>query len=153
MYAEGIEPEPLARAVTPAATPQEADLAIVRINAPFEPRDDLFLESYFHQGSLELPPGLVYRLRMIAQQTPLIVDVALDRPAILTPLMDALAGLTVTFGVSDDALLSALTGHIAPQGRLPVELPRSMEAVRESPPDGPANTPDPLFPLGSGLEI
>ena len=153
VYAEGIEPEALARAVTPAATPQEADLAIVRIAAPFEPRDDLFLESYFHQGSLELPPGLVHRLRMIAQQTPLIVDVAMDRPAILTPLIDALAGLTVTFGVSDDALLAVLTGRIAPQGRLPVELPRSMQAVRESAPDAPANTPDPLFPLGSGLEI
>jgi beta-glucosidase len=153
VYAEGIEPEALARAVTPAAMPQEADLAIVRIDAPFEPRDDLFLESYFHQGSLELPPGLVHRLRMIAQQTPLIVDVALDRPAILAPLIDALAGLTVTFGVSDDALLAALTGRIAPQGRLPVELPRSMQAVRESAPDAPANTPDPLFPLGSGLEI
>ena len=125
----------------------------MRIAAPFEPRDDLFLESYFHQGSLELPPGLVHRLRMIAQQTPLVVDVALDRPAILTPLIDALVGLTVTFGVSDDALLAALTGRIAPRGRLPVELPRSMQAVRASAPDAPANTPDPLFPLGSGLEI
>jgi beta-glucosidase len=153
VYAEGIDPDALARAVTPAATPQEADLAIVRIDAPFEPRDDLFLESYFHQGSLELPPGLVHRLRMIAQQAPLIVDVALDRPAILTPLIDALAGLTVTFGVSDDALLAALTGRIAPKGRLPVELPRSMRTVRESPPDAPANTPDPLFPLGSGLDV
>ncbi|MET7896590.1 glycoside hydrolase family 3 protein [Streptomyces mirabilis] len=153
VYAEGIDPDALARAVTPAATPQEADLAIVRIDAPFEPRDDLFLESYFHQGSLELSPGLVHRLRAIAQQAPLIVDVALDRPAILTPLVDALAGLTVTFGVSDDALLAALTGRIAPKGRLPVELPRSMQAVRESAPDAPASTPDPLFPLGSGLEI
>ncbi|MET9866549.1 glycoside hydrolase family 3 N-terminal domain-containing protein [Streptomyces sp. NPDC006386] len=153
VYAEGVDPDALARAVTPAATPQEADLAIVRIDAPFEPRDDLFLESYFHQGSLELPPGLVHRLRMIAQQAPLIVDVALDRPAILTPLIDALAGLTVTFGVSDDALLAALTGRIAPRGRLPVELPRSMQAVRESAPDVPANTADPLFPLGSGLDI
>ncbi|MGW0664200.1 glycoside hydrolase family 3 protein [Streptodolium elevatio] len=152
VYAEGVEPEALARAFTPAATPKDADMAIVRIDAPFEPRNDLFLESYFHQGSLELPPGLVHRLRTIAKQTPLIVDVALDRPAILTPLIDALAGLTVTFGVSDDALLAALTGRIAPQGRLPVELPRSMQAVRESAPDVPA-TYDPLFPLGSGLEI
>ncbi|WP_247200764.1 hypothetical protein [Streptomyces scabiei] len=81
------------------------------------------------------------------------MDVALDRPAILTPLVDALAGLTVTFGVSDDALLTALTGRIAPEGKLPVELPRSMQAVRESAPDALADTADPLFPLGSGLEI
>lgn len=153
VYAEGIEPTALARAAVPAATPQEADLAIVRIDAPYEPRDDLFLESYFHQGSLELSPGLVHRLRTIAQAVPLIVDVALDRPAILTPLVDVLAGLTVTFGVSDEALLAALDGRVAPEGRLPVELPRSMQAVRESAPDAPASTADPLFPLGSGLEI
>ncbi|MEI5527021.1 glycoside hydrolase family 3 N-terminal domain-containing protein [Streptomyces brasiliscabiei] len=153
VYAEGIDPEVLGREFTPVTTPQEAELAIVRIDAPFEPRDDLFLESYFHQGSLDLPPGLVHRLRRIAHYAPLIVDVALDRPAILTPLVDALAGLTVTFGVSDDALLTALTGRIAPEGKLPVELPRSMQAVRESAPDALADTADPLFPLGSGLEI
>jgi beta-glucosidase len=153
VYAEGIESRALAEEFTLAATPRDADVAIVRIDAPFEPRNDLFLESYFHQGSLELPPGLVHRLRTIARQSPLIVDVALDRPAILTPLIDALAGLTVTFGVSDDALLAALTGRIAPEGRLPVELPRSMNAVRESAPDAPASTVDPLFPLGSGLKI
>lgn len=153
IYAEGIDAAVLARFAVPATTPEEADIALVRIEAPFEPRDDLFLESYFHQGSLDLKPGLVHRLHTIASSTPLLVDVALDRPAILTPLVDALAGLTVTFGVSDEALLAALTGRIRPEGRLPVELPRSMQAVRKSAPDAPAATEDPLFPLGSGVEI
>ncbi|WP_432194306.1 glycoside hydrolase family 3 C-terminal domain-containing protein [Streptomyces sp. bgisy027] len=152
VYAEGIDPEVLAKTFKPAVTPQEAHLAIVRIDAPFEPRDDLFLEAYFHQGSLELPPGLVHRLRRIAQDVPLIVNVALDRRAILTPLLDALAGLTVTFGVSDDALLAALTGRVAPRGRLPVELPRSMQAVRESAPTH-RRAPRTRCSLGSGLDI
>ena len=153
VYAEGIDPAVLTDLAIPVATLAEADLAIVRIEAPFEPRDDLFLESYFHQGSLDLRPGLVHRLREIAQTVPLVLDIALDRPAILTPLVDAISGLTATFGVSDDALLAALTGAVAPEGRLPVELPRSMQAVRESAPDAPADTVDPLFPLGSGLDL
>lgn len=153
VYAEGVDPAVLAGFAVPVASPSEADFAIVRIEAPFEPRDDLFLEDYFHQGSLELRPGLVHRLRAIARTVPLVVDVAMDRPAILTPLVDALAGLTATFGVSDEALLAALTGATAPEGRLPVELPRSMRAVRESAPDAPASTPDPLFPLGSGIDL
>lgn len=153
VYAEGIDPAVLARVAVPVATPEEADLSIVRIDAPFEPRDDLFLEKHFHQGSLDLRPGLVHRLRTIAHAAPLIVDVALDRPAVLTPLVDSVAGLTVTFGVSDSALLAALTGRIAPEGRLPVELPRSMQAVRDSAPDAPSSTPDPLFPLGAGLDV
>jgi beta-glucosidase len=153
VYAEGVDPGVLAGYAVPVATPLEADFAIVRIEAPFEPRDDLFLEDYFHQGSLELRPGLVHRLRAIAKAVPLVVDVAMDRPAVLTALVDTLAGLTATFGVSDEALLAALTGAVAPEGRLPVELPRSMQAVRESAPDAPASTSDPLFALGWGIDL
>ena len=153
VYSEGMDLSVVSRAATPVADPGEADIAIVRIEAPYEPRDDLFLESYFHQGSLEMRPGLVHRLRTIAATTPLILDITLDRPALLAPITDALSGLTVTFGVSDEALLAALTGHIAPAGRLPVEIPRSMEAIRASAPDAPSSTRDPLFPIGFGLDI
>ena len=153
LYSEGIDLNVLSRAGTPVATPEEADLAIIRIEAPYEPRDDLFLESYFHQGSLEMRPGLVHRLRTIAAATPLVLDVTLDRPALLDPILDDVTGLTVTFGVSDEALLAALTGQVPPEGRLPVEIPRSMDAIRQSPPDAPSSTANPLFPLGSHLEI
>lgn len=152
VYAEGLEAAAVAEVATEVPRPGDADVAIVRIAAPFEPRDDLFLESYFHQGSLELRPGLVHRLREIARTVPLVVDVVLDRPAILTPLLDDLAGLTVTFGVSDEALLAVLTGQIAPAGRLPVEMPRSMEAVRAAAPDAPG-TGDPLFAMWSGIDL
>ena len=153
VYSEGIDISVLSRGATPVADPASADIAIIRIEAPFEPRDDLFLESYFHQGSLEMRPGLVHRLRTIAATTPLILDVALDRPALLAPIVESLSGLTVTFGVSDEALLAALTGQVRPGGRLPVEIPRSMEAIRQSAPDDPSSTNDPLFPIGSGLDI
>jgi len=152
IYLEGVDPGWVAGWATVVPDPSNADLALVRIAAPFEPRDDLFLESYFHQGSLDFPPGLVYRLRQIARQTRLHVDIALDRPAILTPLVDVVSGLTVTFGVCDEALVLALTGRVGPRGRLPVEIPRSMDAVRASPEDI-AGTVDPLYPLGHGLPI
>jgi len=153
VYAEGVNLGALSGVGVPVATPEEADVAVIRIEAPYEPRDDLFLESYFHQGSLEMRPGLVHRLQTIAKSTPLILDVILDRPALLDPIMDAVSGLTVTFGVSDEALLAALTGQIPPMGRLPVEIPRSMEAIRQSATDAPSSTPDPLFPLGFHLDI
>ena len=74
------------RSAMPVDRPEDADVALVRLLAPFEPRSDLFLESWFHQGSLDFPPGLVARLARIAAQCPLVLDVALDRPAVLTPL-------------------------------------------------------------------
>ena len=153
VYVEGVDAATAAGLGTIVADPADADLALVRLAAPFEPRDDLFLEAYFHQGSLDFPPGLVSRLARIAAVTRLVVDVTLDRPAILTPLVEHCAALTASFGTSGPALLDALTGAIPPQGRLPFEIPRSMQAVRDSREDVPHDTADPIYPVGSGLDI
>lgn len=152
VYAEGLRPEALADRADVVGSPAEADLALVRLGAPYEHRDDLFLEAAFHQGSLDFPPGLVHRLRRIAAQCPLVVDVFLDRPAVLTPLLDFVSGLVVSYGTSGAALLDALTGCVPPVGVLPFDLPRSMHDVREHPEDQPGFD-DPLFACGFGLQL
>ncbi|WP_438354227.1 glycoside hydrolase family 3 protein [Microbacterium sp. CJ88] len=153
VYSENVARDVLAERARPVDDPAAADLAIVRLDAPFEPRDDLFLEAWFHQGSLEFPPGLVHRLRRIAEQCPLVVVVTLDRPAILTPLEPFVSALAVDYGSSDRAVLDALSGVVAPQGRLPVEIPRSMDAVRSSREDAPSDTIDPVYPLHAGIGL
>jgi beta-glucosidase len=150
IYAENVSAEAVARVGTQVERPEEADIALVRLMAPFDPRSDLFLESWFHQGSLDFPPGLVARLARIATQCPLVVDVVLDRPAVLTPLLPLASALVGSYGSSDAALLDALTGTIAPLGRLPFDLPQSMEQVRRHPEDVPG-LDDPLFAFGHGL--
>jgi beta-glucosidase len=132
--------------------PDEADLAILRLAAPFEPRNDYFLEAMTHQGSLDFPPDVIEHVTQLASRVPVVLDVYLDRPAILTPLDPVVSALVVDFGASDAALFDALTGRIAPRGRLPVELPRSMDAVRQSRPDVPSDTSNPLYPFGAGLD-
>ncbi len=131
VYAENVSAEAVATLGVAVDRPEDADVALVRLPAPFEPRSDLFLESWFHQGSLDYPPGLVARLARIAAHCPLVVDVVLDRPAVLTPLLPLASALVGSFGTNDDALVDALTGAIAPEGRLPFDLPRSMEQVRQ----------------------
>lgn len=153
LYVDGLDRELAARYGTVVDSPAVADVALVRIAAPFEPRDDLFLESYFHQGGLEFRPGLVYKLASIARQVPLVVDVALDRAAVLAPVADVASGLSVTFGVSDEALLKAWFGDVAPVGRLPVAIPRSMEAVRSTAPDSGLTQGAALYPVGHGLRL
>jgi beta-glucosidase len=131
--------------------PADAEVALVRLAAPFEPRDQYFLEAMFHQGSLEFPAETVETVRRLATQLPVVVDVSCDRPAILTPLVDHAAALVVTYGCSDTALIDALTGRVPNRGRLPFELPRSMAAVAASRPDVADDTADALFPAGSGI--
>ena len=153
VYVEGFRADDVAELGRVVTDPAAADLAIVRIGAPFEPRDDLFLEAWFHQGSLEFAPGLVYRLQQIAASCPLVLVVNLDRPAILTPFVGHAAAIVADYGSSAKAVLDALTGRVAPQGRLPIEIPRSMDAVRSSREDVPSDTGDPVFPVHHGLEL
>ncbi len=152
VYAENISPEALAGLGTVVERPEDADVAVVRLMAPFDPRSDLFLESWFHQGSLEFPPGLVARLARIAAQCPLVIDVVLDRPAVLTPLLPFAAAVVGSYGSSDAALLDALSGRVVPEGRLPFDLPRSMADVRAHGEDVPGFG-DPLFAFGHGLGL
>jgi beta-glucosidase len=150
VYVENVSPEAAARLGTVVDRPEDADVAVVRVTAPFDPRSDLFLESWFHQGSLDFPPGLVHRLGRVAAACPLVLDVVLDRPAVLTPLLPIATTVVGSYGTSDDALVDALTGVETPQGRLPFDLPRSMEQVRRHGEDVPGYD-DPLFPFGHGL--
>ncbi|HEX5524135.1 MAG TPA: glycoside hydrolase family 3 N-terminal domain-containing protein [Pedococcus sp.] len=152
VYAENVSADAVARLGTRVERPEDADVALVRLMAPFEPRSDLFLESWFHQGSLDFPPGLVTRLARLAAHCPLVVDVVLDRPAVLTPLLPLVAALVGSYGTCDDALVDALTGRVAPRGRLPFDLPRSMEQVRRHGEDVPGFD-DPLFRSGDGLDL
>ncbi|MDR6691781.1 beta-glucosidase [Microbacterium sp. 1154] len=153
VYVEGFRADDVAELGRVVADPAEADLALVRIGAPFDPRDDLFLEAWFHQGSLEFAPGLVYRLNQIAASCPLVIVVNLDRPAILTPFVGHAAAIVADYGSSSAAVLDALTGRVAPRGRLPIEIPRSMDAVRSSREDVPSDSGDPVFPVHHGLEL
>ena len=150
IHGDGIDAGALAEFATPANG--DAELAIVRIAAPFEERRGAF-QSRFHSGSLEFGQEDIQRLRTIMRRYPTVLVVHLDRPAVLSPFVDDASAIVVEFGCSDEALLDALFGEEPPVGRLPVELPRSMAAVAASPTDAPASSQDPLFPLGHGLRF
>lgn len=152
LYVEGIDAEVAARYGRVVSTPAEADLAVLRVQAPFEERATMF-ENFFHAGSLDFDAEVVAHVRAVAADVPTVVDVLADRPPILTPLVDAAAAVTVNWGASGAALLDVLSGAAAPQGRLPFDLPRSMAAVEASAPDVPFDTEDPLFRFGHGLVL
>lgn len=153
LYLDGVATDAAAPFGKVVENPADADLAIVRLTAPFEPRDRYFLEAQFHAGSLEFDPTQVARLAALAERTPLVVAVTMDRPAILTPLLEHCSALVAEFGASDTALLAALFGVEPPHGRLPFELPRSQAAVESSRSDVPGDTLDPLFEAGFGLVL
>ena len=155
VYLHGIAPEAVTReGWTVATDPAQADIAIMRLTAPFERLHPQYIfGTFLHEGSLAFKDGDpdYEAFKRVSAAVPTIVTVYLDRPAILTRLRDGARALIVNFGVSDAALLDVLTGRARPEGRLPFELPSSMEAVQAQRSDVPYDSPRPLYPFGFGL--
>jgi beta-glucosidase len=150
LYVEGVDRAAAAAYGDLVDAPEDADLAVLRIAAPYEPREG-FLESMFHQGSLEFPVAERERIRGVTERVPTVVDVFLDRPAILTEVAAGAAALVASFGAADAAVLDLVFGRFAPSGKLPFELPSSTAAVLQQLPDVPYDSESPLFAFGHGL--
>ncbi len=151
----GIQPAAASKAgLLPVASPDEADFAIVRLKAPSQNlHPGYFFGSRQHEGDLDFKPDDPQFVQFLgtARRLPTVAAVYLDRPAILTNVVDSATAVLADFGSSDDALLAVITGKATPEGRLPFELPRSMDAVRAQLPDVPHDSRSPLFPIHYGL--
>ena len=150
IYLEGVSEDAAAGYGDVVGDPAGADVALLRLKAPYEPRPGGF-EAMFHAGSLEFAAEERDHHAAICSAVPTIVDVYLDRPAVLTELADAAAALLGSYGSSDEAFLDVVFGAAKPEGSLPFDLPRSMAAVAASRSDVPFDTADPIFRFGHGL--
>ncbi len=151
LYVEGMRAETAAQYGEVVSDLADADLALLRIQTPFEPRDGNFLEQRFHAGSLEFKQPEKDRILAILAAKPAIVAIYLDRPAVIPEIAAQSAALLGEFGAGDEALLDVVFGRFAPSGKLPFELPSSMAAVEAQKPDLPHDSESPLFPFGHGL--
>ena len=151
IYVDGLSADAAAAYGEVVEQPADADAAIVFRHAPYEPRNGTFIESLFHAGSLDFPDGERDRVLDVARAVPTIFVVHLDRPAVLTDFAEACGAVVGTFGASPEAVLDVVFGRFSPTGRLPFELPSSMDAVRGQLSDVPCDSEQPLFPLGHGL--
>ena len=128
----------------------EADIAILRLSAPYEPREGL-LESFFHSGDLDFKGAEKERILDILARIPTVVDIYLERPAVIPEIAEQCMALLGNFGANDAAILDIIFGRFAPTGKLPFEMPSSMEAVRTQKEDVPYDSENPLFAFGHGL--
>jgi beta-glucosidase len=145
VYAPGIAPEALqARGLTATADPAGADLAIVRLADP-RGGSDLTGLSFTDQVDYAALQAAV------DAGVPTVAVPKLDRPLILTNVVDRADAVLANYGVSDEVLLETIFGERRPGGRLPFELPSSEAAVAAQYSDVPDDSADPLFARGFGL--
>ncbi|MFF3501901.1 glycoside hydrolase family 3 protein [Streptomyces sp. NPDC003247] len=151
LYVEGVDAAAAADYADVVTDPAAADLAVLRLSTPYEPRPGLF-ESFFHAGRLDFPADRLKEILALLDTVPTVVAVHLERPAVVPEIADRCAALLGVYGTGDRALLDVLFGRTAPEGRLPFTLPRSMAEVEAGRPDAPRDSADPLYPFGHGLD-
>lgn len=100
---------------------------------------------------LTIPAARLSPIRALMQKKPTIIVMQFDSPYVIPELVNESAALLATFGITDEALFDVLMGKFNPTGKLPFELPSSMDAVREQLEDLPYDSKAPLFKFGAGL--
>lgn len=152
LYVENVTAKTAAQYGKLVDAPEQADLAVLRLRTPYEPRPNTF-ESFFHSGTLAFTPEELKPILDLLATVPTVVCINLERAAVIPEIAERAAALVADYGASDTALLDIAFGKAKPEGRLPFELPRSMEAVAASRPDVPNDTENPLFPYRAGLTL
>ena len=152
VYLENIDSSVVSNYAKVVNSPEEADFAIIRLNTPWYPANTKnFFAQTFHHGDLDFKGDEKARIIQLLKTVPTVVDIYLDRPAVIPEIAKEAAALIANYGSSDKAVCEVLFGNATPKGRLPFELPSSMEAVRNQKTDVPYDSENPLFDFGFGL--
>jgi beta-glucosidase len=152
IYAKNCDSATVAQYGQVVNDPEKADIAIIRLKTPFIPaKTDIPFAQGFHHGDLDFKEPEKSKILKLLETVPTIVDIYLDRPAVIPEISAKAKALLADYGASDAALLDIIFGQARPEGKLPFELPSSMEAVRNQLEDVPYDSKDPLYKFGFGL--
>jgi beta-glucosidase len=151
VYVSGIDPTIAGHYATVVEDLKDADFAILRVDAT---------AGGFRPGSEEEEVGILFPEETMASVeavadtgVPTVVALNLGSTLVVLPqeLLDSAVATLMLFDVLDNALLDVVFGRFNPVGKLPFDLPSSMDAVRNQLEDVPFDTEDPLFKFGHGL--
>ena len=152
IYVKNMDADTAARYAEIVATPEEADFVILRLDTPWVPVETKNpIARAFHHGDLDFKEEAKVEILTLLQSVPTIVVLYLDRPAVIPEISAAAKALLAEYGASDTAVLNVLFGKAASEGKLPFELPSSMEAIRNQKADVPYDSEHPLYRFGFGL--
>lgn len=84
----------------------------------------------------------VERIKEIEAAVPTILNVNLTNPWVLDQIEPGAAAVTATYNAKIEAVVDVLRGKYNPQGKLPITLPASQQAVLDNAPDVPGYAED-----------
>ena len=155
VYVEGIAPEVAANYATVVETPEAADVIIYRTTtaldrrgfrpAPGTPPAEVNID--FPAEKMEVMKKLAsYGKPLVANLNP-----TGSSNVITDELKNMPNAILLSFDPTDDVVCKVLFGKHNPNGKLPYEIPSSMDAVRKQLEDKPFDSEKPQFEFGFGL--
>ena len=151
IFVEGLDKTIAAQFSNVVSDPSEADFIILKLNTPYDPRSKYLLERFFHQGRLHFTEEEKSKHLKLIQSKPTITVINLERPAVFPEINSATKSLIADFDCSDEIIMELIFGEFQPTGKLPFELPSSVEAVKKQKEDLPYDSENPLYPFGFGI--
>jgi beta-glucosidase len=130
---------------------EAADVMVLKVKTPAEPRTEYILQRIFPEGSLAFSPKEQKRLLALIAKKQTVLVMNLERPGVFTELNAAAKAVIGDFSSQDDIILDLIYGKFKPGGKLPFEIPSSMAAVEAQAEDLPYDSKSPLYPFGHGL--
>lgn len=152
IFVEGLNEEVATKFSTLVSKPDEADFIILKLFTPFDPRSQYMLERFFHQGRLHFTEEEKSEYLKLLQTKPTVTVMNLERPAIIPDINAATKALIADFDCSDEVIMELIFGQFQPSGKMPFELPSSVEAVEQQKEDLPYDSENPLYPFGAGMQ-
>ena len=159
IFVDGMNKDEASHFGNVVESPENADYVLLFLNTVFNGNQpsgidrvlDNMLSTMFPNMDLNYSDEINEKIERYSRVSKLIIISDLNRPAILTTAYEKSFGLVGTFGVQDLVILETIFGDNNPTGKLPFEIPSSMEAVENQNPDVADDTESPLFVYGYGL--
>ena len=109
VYIRDIDEAVVSSYVSIAATPQDADFAIIRLKTPWYPveTDNPFARG-FHHGDLDFKGDEREAILDLLRTVPTIVVIYLDRPAVIPKITEESVAVVADFGASDRAVAGTI---------------------------------------------
>ena len=151
IYFEGFGEE-LIKKYNYVKSPEKSDYILIKLNSPsgrFEAKYEM--QKMLGGGPLDFTSDIINRIINLSEIKPVILVMNLKRPSVFTEIANMTQAIVVDFQVQENILLDMIYGEFSPSGKLPFEIPYSIETVKNQKEDLPYDSTNPLFKFGHGL--
>jgi len=153
VFAKGMDAKILEPYAEVVEDPAAADVIVFKFGTPFTPVEnpEYFLQRLFLEGRLDFPKEEKAAMLELINTKPTVSVFTMHRPAVIPEINKASKALIIDFDCQDQILAELIFGKFNPTGKLPIEMPSSIEAVEAQLEDVPYDSENPLYPFGHGL--